>query len=162
FYRDIVPLDRDRHRLARLEAPRRPYGFAANVQFLPAVMDEFVAACRELAVVFMPGPQRPSAVFVVGLAAGSNLMVDGEGRWDGTYVPAFLRRYPFIRGDIEGADPVVCIDRAYEGLNEERGEAFFAEGAQTPWLERQVGFVNAYYDASKRSEDFCDLIQKHD
>ncbi|WP_162894975.1 SapC family protein [Rhizobium terrae] len=159
FYRDIVPLDRARHKLARLESPSRPYGFAESTQFVPAVVDEFRAACRELSILFMPGQQRPTAVFVVGLTAGQNLLVTPEGLWDGSYVPAFLRRYPFIRGDIEGADPIICIDQSYEGLNEERGEPFFAEDEQTSYLAQQVGFVNAYYEASRRSEEFADMIQ---
>src|SRR5690606_1232450 len=78
----------------------------------------------------------------------------------GTYVPAFLRRYPFIRGDVEGRDPVICLDQDYEGLNETSGEAFFESEKQTPYLEQQVGFVNAYYEASRRTEEFCDLVQQ--
>lgn len=160
FYRDIVPLDRHRHRSIRLAPAGRPFAFAEATQFVPAVSEEFTAACRDLAIVFLPGPQRPTAVFVVGLRAGQNLLVTPEGLWDGGYVPAFLRRYPFIRGDIEGSDPVVCIDQSYEGLNEERGEAFFEGDAQTPYLDSQVGFVNAYFEASQRSDQFCDLIQR--
>jgi hypothetical protein len=162
FYRDIVPLDRERHRSVRLAAPGRPYAFAETSQFIPALSEEFAAACRDLAVVFMPAPQRPTALFVVGLRAGQNLLVTPEGQWDGGYVPAFLRRYPFIRGDIEGADPVVCIDASFEGLNEERGEAFFEDGRQTAYLDSQVGFVNAYFEASQRSDAFCEMIQRLD
>jgi len=158
FYRTIVPLDRDRHRLARLERPRRPFGFAENTQFIPAVAEEFAAACRDLAVLFLPGTSRPNAVFVVGLSAGQNLMVTPEGEWAAAYVPAFLRRYPFIRGDVEGGEPIVCIDQSYEGLNQERGELFFEGTGQTAFLDQQVGFVNAYFDASRRSEEFCDLL----
>ncbi|SMC73647.1 SapC family protein [Rhizobium sp. RU36D] len=159
FYRNIVPLDRSRHKLARLESPSRPYGFAEGTQFIPAVTDEFSAACRELVILFLPGTQRLNAVFVVGLSAGQNLLVTQEGLWDGSYVPAFLRRYPFIRGDIEGADPIICIDQDFEGLNEERGEAFFTDDEQTAYLNNQVGLVNAYYEASRRSEEFCETIQ---
>lgn len=160
FYRSIVPLDRDKHRLARVARPERPYGFAGQTQFIPAVVDEFVPACRELAIVFMPGTGRPNAVFVVGFSAGHNLLVTPEGEWDGSYVPAFVRRYPFIRGDVEGSEPIICIDPTYDGLNEERGEAFFDGEAQTPYLQAQVGFVNAYFEASRRSEEFADLMQK--
>lgn len=113
-----------------------------------------------LTILFLPGAQRLNAIFVVGLAVGQNLLVTPEGLWDGTYVPAFLRRYPFIRGDIEGADPIICVDQDFEGLNEERGEAFFVEDEQTSYLNSQVGLVNAYYEASRRSEEFCELIQR--
>ena len=158
FYRTIVPLDRERHRLARLDRPRRPFGFAERTQFIPAVAEEFTAACRDLAILFLPGTGRPNAVFVVGLSAGQNLLVTAEGEWAAAYVPAFLRRYPFIRGDVEGGEPIVCIDQSYEGLNQERGEPFFEEAGHTPFLEQQVGLVNAYFDASQRSEEFCDLL----
>jgi hypothetical protein len=160
FYRSIVPLDRDKHRLARVASPERPFGFAGQTQFIPAVIDEFVPACRELAIVFMPGSGRPNAVFVVGFHPGQNLLVTQQGEWDGSYVPAFVRRYPFIRGDVEGAEPIICIDPTYDGLNEESGEPFFEGEAQTPYLQAQVSFVNAYFEASQRSEEFIDLLQK--
>ena len=162
FYRDIVPLDRGRHRQLRVALPSRPYSFAENTQFIPAVTDEFVAACRELVILFLPGAQRPNAVFVVGLSAGQNLLVTPEGLWDGGYVPAFMRRYPFIRGDIEGADPIICIDQSFEGLSEERGEALFSDEAHTAFLDSQVGLVNAFFDASRRSEEFCETLQRMD
>lgn len=160
FYRSIVPLDREKHRQVRVERSARPFAFAAQTQFIPAVVDEFVAACRELAIVFMPGAGRPNAVFLVGFAAGQNLLLTPTGEWDGTYVPAFVRRYPFIRGDVEGADPIICIDQGYDALNETNGEAFFDGEEQTPYLQAQVGLVNAYYEASKRSEEFADALQR--
>ena len=160
YYEKPVLLDRDKHRLARVARPQRPYGFAAQTQFIPAVVDEFVPACRELAILFMAGSGRPNAVFVVGFNAGQNLLVTPEGEWDGTYVPAFVRRYPFIRGDVEGAEPIICIDASYDGLNEQQGEPFFEGETQTPYLEAQVNFVNAYFEASRRAEEFSDSLQK--
>lgn len=162
FYRRVVALDREKHKRSRIARPGEPFGFARATQFIPAVVDEFPAACRELAVVFVPGPGRPSPVFIVGFSGGQNLLVTGDGEWSGTYVPAFLRRYPFIRGDVEGGDPVICLDQEYEGLNESSGQAFFEGEEQTPYLQQQVGLVNAYYEASRRTENFCDLLQQFD
>ncbi|HTM76899.1 MAG TPA: SapC family protein [Devosia sp.] len=78
-----------------MERPGEPFGFARTTQFIPAVIDEFASACRELTIVFVPGPDRPSPVFLVGFTGGRNLMISDAGEWSGTYVPAFLRRYPF-------------------------------------------------------------------
>jgi hypothetical protein len=162
FYRRVVPLDREKHRRSRIRRPGEPFGFARATQFIPAVIDEFPSACRDLAIVFVPGTGRPSPVFVVGFSSGQNLLVTREGEWSGAYVPAFLRRYPFIRGDVQGGDPVICLDQDYEGLNEKSGEAFFDGEEQTLYLQQQVGLVNAYYEASRRTEEFCDLLQQHD
>ena len=38
FYRDIVPLDRNRHRSMRLAPAGRPFAFAEATQFVPAVV----------------------------------------------------------------------------------------------------------------------------
>lgn len=162
FYRSIVPLDREKHRLARMARPERPYAFAERTQFIPAVVDEFVAACRELAIVFMPGVAQANAVFIVGLSGGQNMLVTPSGEWEGSYVPAFVRRYPFIRGDVEGKDPVICIDPTFEGLNEKDGEAIFDGEEQTAYLQAQVGFVNAYFEASRRSDEFMATLQRLD
>lgn len=160
FYRRVVALDREKHRKSRIARPQQPFGFAQGTQFIPAVVDEFASACREFAILFVPGPNHPSPVFVVGFSTGQNLLVTKTGEWSGTYVPAFVRRYPFIRGDVEGGDPVICVDQDYEGLNEKSGEAFFDGEEQTPYLQQQVALVNAYYEASRRTEEFCHLVQQ--
>jgi hypothetical protein len=160
FYRTVVPLDRERHGKTGLTVPERPFGLAEGSHFIPAVVDEFAAACRELPIVFLAGSPHPTAVFLVGLRPGRNLFVKPDGSWDGTYVPAYLRRYPFIRGDIEGADPVVCIDESFEGFEDGKGESLFADGGESPFLAERIQFLNGYFEAAKRTEALGQLVQE--
>lgn len=76
----------------------------------PAVIDEFVVASRHLPIVFVPTASKPTPVFLLGAQPGENRHVDPAGAWTGGYVPAYVRRYPFIIGDNAGAEPLVCID----------------------------------------------------
>ncbi len=162
FYRSIVPLNRQRHRGLRLKTDGQRFAFAASTHLVPAVVDEFVAASRTLPIVFLPATPHPTPVFLVGLRPGQNQFVDDAGRWAEGYVPAFARRYPFMLGEPEQGAPVVCIDEKYEGLKDgANGESLFAEdGADTPFLQEQVKFVNDYFAAAKRTDAFLRTLSE--
>ncbi len=59
-------------------------------------MVEFAVAARHYPIVFSnSAPHLP--VTVCGLQTGSNAFVGNDNRWtQGCYVPAYVRRYPFI------------------------------------------------------------------
>ena len=163
FYQTIVPLNRESHKALGLDPNRPPYGFAKGAHMIPALVEEFGAASRHLPIVFLPGATGPSPVFLVGLKSGRNDFVDEDGRWTAGYIPAFLRRYPFMFGEVKGRDPVVCIDESYAGLSAEGAEKLFDdEGSETPFLRDKVTFVNNYFEAARRSEILGKRIQEHD
>jgi SapC len=54
-------------------------------------------------------------------------LVDSNGAWSGSYIPAFVRRYPFMLGEMGNDRSVACIDEKYEGLNPTIGERLFTE-----------------------------------
>jgi SapC len=163
FYRSIVPLNRETHKELRLKAMDRPYAFAEGSHMIPALVEEFGAASRHLPIVFLMGTGGLSPVFIVGLKPGRNDFVNDEGRWTAGYIPAFLRRYPFMFGEVQGRDPVVCIDESYEGLSRQEGENLFDdEGAETPMLREKIKFVNDYFQSARRSELLAKRIQQND
>lgn len=52
---------------------------------------------------------------------GENRFVDKEGKWTAPYVPAFIRKYPFVLGKSEKeGNYVVCIDRNAPHFSEEQ------------------------------------------
>ncbi len=164
FYASIELLNSERHRNLRLRAPARPFAFAETAQLIPAVVDEYATAARDMTVVFAPNGAQWSSVFLCGLKSGSNLYVDADGRWNGAYVPAYLRRYPFILGDRDGMDPVVCMDVRFDGLSEEGEGArlFDDEGKHAPTLDNAVRLVADFANAARRTEEFCRLMAEHD
>ena len=163
FYKSIVPLNRETHKSLGLKASTSPYAFAKGSHMIPALVEEFGAASRHLPIVFLMGTSGLSPVFLVGLKPGRNDFVSEDGQWTGGYIPAFLRRYPFMFGEIRGRDPVVCIDDAYEGLSSQEGEKLFDdEGAETPMLRDKIKFVNDYFQSARRSELLGKRVQEHD
>jgi hypothetical protein len=161
FYRSVVALNRDKHRELKLEQGDRPYLFASKTHMIPAVIDEFASASRHLPILFVPGTPAPSPVFLVGLSPGRNVFVDMQGNWrEGSYIPAFLRRYPFMLGETPEGGSLACIDEQHPSFNTRRGEALFREdGSDTPFLQQKIRLINDYYAAAKRTDLFARSLQ---
>ncbi|MCW4113341.1 SapC family protein [Aurantimonas sp. MSK8Z-1] len=162
FYTNPVLLDREKHRAAG-SGSRKSFGFSRNSQFIPALHEEFTAAASELPIVFLPSGGTISPVFLMSLDAGRNGFVGDDGRWTGGYVPAYLRRYPFILGETGGEEAVICVEEGADALGAEQGEPLFAEdGSSTTALDEVIGFTNEYFRASKRTEAFVKRLMDLD
>ncbi|HSV45957.1 MAG TPA: SapC family protein [Ramlibacter sp.] len=156
YYEKPALLNRDQHRQRRVK-PSTGYGFArkANSMFVAGV--EFANAGREYPIVFSRnagGGVLPVAM--LGLRNRENLFIDAQDRWSGAYIPAFVRRYPFVLAHLPGQSMGVCMDEAYAGFSETEGEALFdAEGKDTPFLQHALEFLRQYQLEYQRTEAFC-------
>jgi hypothetical protein len=163
FYERPVPLDRDRHRQLKLAIAPGHYRFAARVNSLPLMSTEFAEAARDYPIVFVGNEGGPfSVAALVGLRDQENLMVNEQGQWERNhYVPAFVRRYPFVLAKAETDDRLtVCIDEAYPGLGTRVGEPLFNEqGQHTPYLDRAIKFLQAFNAEGQRTAEFAQRLQ---
>ena len=162
YYEKPVLLDRAKHRNRRVR-PSSSFAFARNANSLYLAGVEFNEACKEYAIVFTRvGSGRTVPVAMLGLRSGENLFVDGDARWDARYVPAFVRRYPFVLADLPGrTELAVCVDEAFDGLNETEGEPLFdAQGNNTPFLQHAVEFLERYQAEYQRTEAFCQRLEQ--
>ena len=159
FYDRIVPLDSAEHRKLRLRQLAAPYAFAARANLIPALTAEFGAAAPSMPIAFLPGAEKPAAVFVTGFKPDQNVFVTGEGRWNGEYVPAYLRRYPFIMGDVPGGQPILCVDANAAALGEEGVKLFSREGKPEPALTQALQLADDYRVGAQRTDEFCIALQ---
>jgi len=161
YYEKPVLLDRDRHR-ARRVGPSSSFAFARKANSLYVAGAEFAEAGREYAIVFTRGAnQEVVPVVMLGLRARENLFVGDQGQWLGQYVPAFVRRYPFVLAQLAGQAMGVCIDEAFPGLGDEEGEPLFdAQGNNTPFLENALDFLNLYQQEYLRTQAFCRRLEQ--
>jgi SapC len=162
YYEKPVLLDREKHRNRKVR-PSRSFAFAGKANSLYLAGVEFNEACKEYAIVFTRiGEGKTVPVAMLGLRGRENLFVDAEGRWDAKYVPAFVRRYPFVLADLPGrSDMAVCVDEAFEGLSESEGEPLFDAGGQdTQFLQNALDFLNRYQAEYVRTESFCKRLEQ--
>lgn len=160
FYHDVVALNSETHRELHLKPLEHPLEFARQANLIPAIIDEFSLAIVDLPIAFLPGERQPVAVFVAGLRPSENLFITEDGLWDGRYVPAYLRRYPFILGDVEDGEPVLCIDQAFEGFDWSEGERLFSDsGEVAEHVHRALTLAVSYRDSAVRTDEFCATLR---
>ncbi|WP_138466704.1 SapC family protein [Poseidonocella sp. HB161398] len=135
------------------------YRFARSVNSVPLTAVEFSAAAAHYPIVFAGTAEKVMPAVILGVKADQNFHVSEEGTWrQGSYVPAFVRRYPFVFStDAENRNFILNIDESYEGCNREgRGERLFdAEGRQTIYLQNILRFLQEYQGQFRRTEAYC-------
>ncbi|MGA0586894.1 SapC family protein [Dyella sp. KRB-257] len=169
FYERPVPLNRTAHKDLRLKAVPS-LKFAANVHSVPLTGVEFPAAARDMPILFAGADIKEAGpMALLGLRQNENLFVDADGQWvANTYVPAFIRRYPFILAekpaDQEGGDDfTVFLDEAYEGFNQTEGERLFQDdGTDAEMLTNAVNFLGEFQQHVARTHWFMDQLRQHD
>jgi SapC len=162
FYRNVVALSRDRHKDWYIDT-EQGYRFAANTNSIYIVASEFAPAAREYAIVFARDREGNAIpAILLGLQRDQNLILDSAGRWQGEYVPAYVRRYPFILAStVEMGDQfTVCIDEAYTGFNTaQEGQRLVAEdGTQGELLSRSVKFLQEFHQHTVLTVNFCKAL----
>lgn len=148
-------------------APVKNFEFASDLNSILLLGQEFLEAAKFYPVVFTKSANDEIIpVAIVGLRNNENLFVDKKGAWkEGTYVPAFFRRYPFILANNVGQDGsfAVCIDSAYEGFGEDEGMALFNEdGEQTPEFTATINFLRNYQTQFENTKGLVKLLQEYE
>jgi len=135
----------------------------------PIVSGEVRQAAREYVLAFPRAANLPLQALL-----GSERQVNAyvgqpprEPAWIGRYVPAHLRRYPFVAGSADGSDGAaddqrltVAIDWDAAQLSWREGERLFTEGGEpSPLLERvQTALKTLHYDLERTQR----LVQQID
>ena len=157
FYRSAVPVSAQRHRDWSVKSGGS-FAFAAGVNSVPLTAVEFAQAAAEYPIVFAGGEASVFPAAILGVRNDENLFVEADGRWRGRYVPAFVRRYPFVFSeDAEARTFTLHIDETFEGCNRAgRGERLFdADGAQTAYLRTVLGFLQEFQGHFARTRAYC-------
>jgi hypothetical protein len=162
FYRDVVPLSRERHANWFIDMGQG-YRFTGDTNSIYVAGTEFPMASREYPIVFAKdGQENLVPVAMLGLRQDQNLLVGTDGSWLGSYIPAYIRRYPFI---LANADPeknsyAVCIDESYSGFNTAgEGERLIKEnGEHGEILSNSVKFLEEFHKHSEITSTFCKAV----
>ena len=163
FYSKPEPLSRELHAKIGLRRVDQPFGFAAKTNVVPLTVGEFPMASLSYPIIFAGERYQPLAV--MGISQGSNLFVSEDGAFEiGAYIPAYIRRYPFVlANDQSRGQLVVCIDRASSLLGEDAALPFFDEnGEATAYTNGCIEFCNNFEAEGRRTEAFINLLKEHD
>ena len=162
FYERVTPVSLQRHSNWSVESANH-YEFARRVNSVPLVAAEMPHAVSEYTIVFAGTDEALMPVVLLGVEGNDNLYVTDSGGWDAKYVPAFVRRYPFVFSKSEdGATFTPCIDESWSGCNEDgRGQRLFNEqGERTPYLDNILSFLQEYQTQFVRTQAYCQKLKE--
>ncbi|WP_122466109.1 SapC family protein [Brevundimonas lutea] len=161
FYSKPEPLSVEAHGKLGVNALDNPYAFVGQTNMVPLTVTEFAPAALNYPVVFLGDARAPVAI--MGLNQNTNLFVEANGAYRAdAYLPAFVRRYPFVFATQEDQGRMVlCIDREAPMVSEGGETALFADGKPTPFTENAMKFCTDFEQERRRTESFVKLLQEH-
>ena len=164
FYKKVVPLNKKQHGDLYVE-PVVSYKHTKDTNSVYIAAIEFPKASKEYPIVF--GKSEDGSVFPVvllGLKNNQNLYLGKKGEWLADYIPAYVRRYPFILATNAGNGNTfaVCIDESYPGFNKnQKGQRLFDDkGEETDLLKQSVEFLKDYQNHIQLTALFCSKIKE--
>lgn len=164
FYTKPVPLHPERHSEYSL---KEDYHFEVANQTSSIILNavEFAATARDYPIVFAGNEEQVIPVAVMGLKEGTNLFIDDKGTWlEGHYIPAYVRRYPFIFMEGQEKDQLIlCIDEKSNLLVKSDVRPLFDQkGEKTALTERALQFCAQYQKEFERTKAFTKELVKRD
>ncbi len=159
LYKDIQALNREQHQALKLQQSEN-CDFAASTHLVPVAGLEFFQAARHYPLVFIGEGSQATPIALLGLKQGHNGYLDDEQRWQAnTYIPAFIRRYPFVLAQDEASNFTVCFDAAFTGWSEEQGKDLFDEqGRNSDYLDEMIQFLQNFTAEMERTRAFVEKL----
>jgi len=162
FYKNPEPLSFAKHGNLGVKKIDQPFAFLRSAHAVPLTVTEFAMAACSFPVIFIGEERTPIAV--MGVRQGQNLYVNDDGFTDvDAYVPAFVRRYPFVfAADPGGEQLLLCVDSEAPMVSDQADVAFFDGEAPSKYTEEAIEFCKEFERQRHSTLAFVDMLKKHD
>lgn len=160
IYQSAVPVSRTLHHDCFVDIGTN-YAFTSEVNSVPLMGVEFPPAANEYAIVFGGTQDDLTPVAILGVRGNENLFLRDDGSWQAKYIPAFVRRYPFVFSHVDEKF-VLYVDEEFSGFNRAgRGQRLFnPDGSPTPYVNRILKFLQDYQTHFLATRRFCNRLKE--
>ena len=127
-------------------------------------VDEFSLVQRHFPIVFTVG-DTPIPIALMGLNEGVNVFLDADGRSldAAMYIPAYIRRYPFLLARLspESDELSLCFDPTSGAVGENKtGEPLFDGDQPSDATKAILEFCEQFETAGQRTSAFMEELKK--
>jgi hypothetical protein len=165
IYDNIQPLS-EKH--AKWSVGVDNHEFISHLNSAPLLATEIAFAAAEFPIIFSAtateGEYIPLAV--MGLKDGQNLLLNEKNVLTTRYVPAFVRRYPFVLGTSKDSDMMaLCIDESSKCFSHDgsKGSRLFLDDAShSDFLKDVVEFLKDYQFRAEMTRTFTKKLHELD
>lgn len=162
FYKNPQPLSAEDHGGLGVKQIPQPFGFLREAHAVPVTVTEFGVSAASYPIIFVGEERTPVAV--MGVRQGENLYVDANGLvLEDHYIPAFVRRYPFVFATDEGSDRLLlCVDRSAPMVSNQPEVPFFQNGQPTQFTNDAIEFCKEFERQRRATVDFVKILRDMD
>ena len=165
FYNALEPLNVTQHGNMKVRGVLR-MAQVGRTHAIPVTVDEFTLAQRHYPIVFAVG-ENAVPIALMGLNEGVNVFLDEDGRAldQGIYIPAYIRRYPFLLARLrpDSDELSLCFDPSANAVGDfDEGEALFDGDQPTEATKAILQFCEQFEAAGQRTAAFVEELTKAD
>ncbi len=133
---------------------------------VPVTVDEFALLQRHYPIVFSVGGE-PVPLALMGLNEGANAFLDSTGlpHDPSIYIPAYMRRYPFLLARLrpDSDELSLCFDPTSGAVGEfAEGEALFDGDQPSEATKAILSFCEQFETAGQRTAAFIQELKNSD
>ena len=163
MYRALEPLNVTQHGKMKVRS-NVTIPQLATMHAVPVTVDEFGLAQRFYPIVFTIG-DNPVPIALMGLNEGVNVFLDDNGRPldSTTYMPAYIRRYPFMLARLrpDSDELSLCFDPTSGAVGEfDEGEPLFDGDQPSEATKTILKFCEQFETAGQRTGAFLEDLKK--
>jgi hypothetical protein len=165
FYNTIEPINLEQHGKMNVRGITSMPELG-RTHAVPLTVDEFALVQRHFPIVFSVGGQ-PVPIALMGLNEGVNVFLDDNGRSNdpNLYIPAYLRRYPFLLAKLrpDSDELSLCYDPTSGAVGEfNEGEPLFEGDQPSAATKAILEFCEQFEAAGLRTTAFIEDLVKSD
>ncbi|MCK9473784.1 SapC family protein [Sulfurimonas sp.] len=160
MYKNLVILDKEKHKELKIN-PLEDLFFAKSAAHIPLLANEVAQVGSAFPVVFTAG-EVPELTAIVSLGTES-LAINEAGKWITSYVPSYLRKYPFsLASTKENPDQkVILIDEDSSLFSKSKGKQLFKKNSEkSETLDHAINFLTSYDNQMSVTLNVAKLIAK--
>lgn len=163
FYSALEALNVGQHGDKKIRAMEKAPMFATT-HAIPATVDEFALLQRHYPIVFSVG-DTPVPLVLMGLSEGINVFLDEEGKLHDAmmYVPAYMRRYPFLLARLrpDTDELSLCYDPTSGSIGDfDDGRPLFDGDQPSEATKAILEFCEQFETAGQRTAVFIEELKK--
>ena len=163
FYSSLEALNVTQHGNMKIR-PVETVSTIATTHAIPATVDEFALLQRHYPIVFSVG-ENPVPLVLMGLSEGINVFLNEEGKLhdETMYVPAYMRRYPFLLARLrpDSDELSLCFDPNSGAVGDfKEGEPLFDGDQPSQATKAILEFCEQFETAGQRTAVFIEDLKK--
>ena len=162
LYQALEPVNVTQHGTMKVRQVLK-MGQIGTAHAIPVTVDEFGLAQRHYPLVFSIGDQ-PIPIALMGLNENVNVFLDADGRPidKAVYIPAYIRRYPFMLARLrpESDELSLCFDPTADAVGDfEDGQALFDGDQPSDATKAILQFCEQFEAAGQRTGAFVEELK---